>query len=121
MNTERQFYNQPIRSLQTMLRTIALFSDEYEAFRAFADIYPDNCILLIDTYDTLGSGIDAAIKVGLEQKAKGKKIGIRIDSGDLSYLTKEARMRLDEAGLEDIAGDNDADAQVRQTAAAILV
>lgn len=93
---------------------IMLFGDEYQAFRAFADIYPDNCILLIDTYDTLGSGIEAAIKVGLEQKEKGKKIGIRIDSGDLSYLTKEARGRLDEAGLEDatICVSNDLNEQI---------
>ena len=93
---------------------IMLFGDEYQAFRAFADIYPDNCILLIDTYDTLGSGIDAAIKVGLEQKAKGKRIGIRIDSGDLSYLTKAARARLDEAGLEDatICVSNDLNEQI---------
>ncbi len=80
---------------------VMLFDNEYEAFRRFADIYSDNCILLIDTYDTLGSGIEAAIKVGLEQKKKGKKIGVRIDSGDLSYLTKAVRSRLDEAGLED--------------------
>ena len=93
---------------------IMLFGDEYQAFRAFADIYPDNCILLIDTYDTLGSGIEAAIKVGLEQKAKGKKIGIRIDSGDLSYLTKAARAKLDEAGLEDatICVSNDLNEQI---------
>ncbi len=80
---------------------VMLFDNEYEAFRRFADIYSDNCILLIDTYDTLGSGIEAAIKVGLEQKKKGKKIGVRIDSGDLSYLTKAVRNRLNEAGLED--------------------
>ncbi len=80
---------------------IMSYSSEEEAFRKFAEIYPDNAILLIDTYDTLGSGIEAAIKIGLEQKEKGKRIGVRIDSGDLSYLTKEIRARLDEAGLED--------------------
>ena len=58
---------------------VMLFDSEYEAFRRFADIYPDNCILLIDTYDTLSSGIEAAIKVGLEQKKIGKSIGVRID------------------------------------------
>ncbi len=79
---------------------IMSYPTEEEAFRKFVEIYPDNGILLIDTYDTLGSGIDAAIKIGLEQKAKGKRIGVRIDSGDLSYLTKEIRTRLDEAGLE---------------------
>ena len=80
---------------------IMSYPTEEEAFRKFVEIYPDNGILLIDTYDTLGSGIDAAIKIGLEQKAKGKRIGVRIDSGDLSYLTKAIRAKLDEAGLED--------------------
>ena len=80
---------------------IMSYHSEEEAFRKFVEIYPDNGILLIDTYDTLGSGIEAAIKIGLEQKAKGKRIGVRIDSGDLSYLTKEIRSRLDNAGLED--------------------
>ncbi len=80
---------------------VMLFDNEYEAFRRFADLYPDNCILLIDTYDTLNSGIEAAIKVGLEQKEKGLRIGVRIDSGDLSYLTKAVREKLDAAGLKD--------------------
>ena len=80
---------------------IMSYPTEEEAFRKFVEIYPDNGILLIDTYDTLGSGIEAAIKIGLEQKAKGKRIGVRIDSGDLSYLTKAIRAKLDEAGLED--------------------
>lgn len=80
---------------------IMSYPTEEEAFRKFTEIYPDNGILLIDTYDTLGSGIEAAIKIGLEMKAKGKSIGVRIDSGDLSYLTKAIRQRLDDAGLED--------------------
>ena len=63
---------------------IMSFDSEEEAFREFASVYPDNAVLLIDTYDTLGSGIEAAIKIGLEQKAKGLKIGVRIDSGDLN-------------------------------------
>lgn len=79
---------------------IMSFDSEEEAFREYCRIYPDNAVLLIDTYDTLGSGIDSAIKVGLEMKKKGKKIGVRIDSGDLSYLPKVIRRRLDEAGLE---------------------
>lgn len=79
---------------------IMSFPSEEEAFRNFAKLYPDNCILLIDTYDTLGSGIDAAIKVGQEMKTQGKSIGVRIDSGDLNYLTKEIREKLDRAGLE---------------------
>lgn len=80
---------------------IMSYDNEVDAFRAFARIYPDNAVLLIDTYDTLGSGIDAAITIGLEQKKIGKKIGVRIDSGDLSYLPKVIRQRLDKAGLED--------------------
>lgn len=80
---------------------IMSYSSELEAFRRFSEIYPDNCILLIDTYDTLGSGIEAAIIVGKEMKEKGKRIGVRIDSGDLSYLTKAIRQKLDDAGLND--------------------
>jgi len=77
------------------------FDNELDSFREFAHYYPDNCILLIDTYDTLGSGIENAIIVGLEQKSKGKKIGVRIDSGDLSYLSKIIRQKLDDADLKD--------------------
>ncbi len=88
---------------------VMAFDSELEAFETFAEIYPDHCILLIDTYDTLGSGIDNAIKVGLKLKQQGKRIGVRIDSGDLSYLSKEIRIRLDDAGLSDafIAVSND--------------
>jgi putative nicotinate phosphoribosyltransferase len=93
------------------------FDSEEEAFRKFAAIYPDNAVLLIDTYDTLGSGIDAAITIGLEQKAKGKKIGVRIDSGDLSYLPRVIRKRLDDAGLKDatICVSNDLTEDILQT------
>ncbi|TCS96992.1 nicotinate phosphoribosyltransferase [Hazenella coriacea] len=78
------------------------FDSELEAFRAYAETFPDNAILLVDTYDTLKSGIPNAIKVGLELKQKGKRlIGIRLDSGDLAYLSKKARKMLDEAGLTD--------------------
>ncbi len=80
---------------------IMSFESEVEAFRTFAELYPDNAVLLIDTYDTLTSGIESAITVGLEMKKKGKKIGVRIDSGDLSYLSKAVRRKLDEAGLFD--------------------
>ena len=80
---------------------VMAYDNELEAFREFAKIYPNNCVLLIDTYDTLGSGIENAIIVGKEQKAKGLKMGVRIDSGDLSYLARAVRQRLDEAGLED--------------------
>lgn len=96
---------------------IMSFDSEEEAFRQFASIYPDSCVLLIDTYDTLGSGIEAAIKIGLEQKAKGKKIGVRIDSGDLNYLPRVIRDRLDKAGLEDatIVVSNDLTEEIIQT------
>lgn len=78
------------------------FDSEYEAFRAYADIYPDATLLLVDTYDVLKSGIPNAIKVFDELKKAGHKpLGIRIDSGDLAYLTKQARKMLDEAGYPD--------------------
>lgn len=76
------------------------FSSELDAFRAYAKAFPDQCVLLVDTYDTLKSGMPNAIKVGLELKEQGKTLkGIRIDSGDLAYLSKQARQMLDEAGL----------------------
>ncbi len=77
------------------------FETELESFRKFARHYPDNCILLIDTYDTLHSGLPNAIRVGKEMKKLGKRIGVRIDSGDLSYLSKRVRSALDLAGLQD--------------------
>jgi nicotinate phosphoribosyltransferase len=96
---------------------VMAFDNELESFRAFADLYPDNAILLIDTYDTLGSGIENAIIVGLEQKKKGKRIGVRIDSGDLSYLPRVIRKRLDDAGLSDasICVSNDLTEEIVQT------
>ncbi len=75
------------------------FPTEIDAFRAYADTYPDACMLLVDTYDTLKSGVPNAIKVFDELRAKGyEPIGIRLDSGDLAYLSKEARKMLDAAG-----------------------
>lgn len=77
------------------------FDSELDAFRAFARVYPDTCLLLVDTYDTI-QGIKNAITVFKELKAKGHKpIGIRLDSGDLAYLSKVARTMLDEAGFTD--------------------
>ena len=79
------------------------FDSEYEAFKAYAECYPNSVLLLVDTYDTLRSGIPNAIKVFKEVKEKGgKPVGIRLDSGDLAYLTKKARQMLDEAGFEDV-------------------
>lgn len=90
------------------------FDSEIEAFRAYAKLFPDMCILLVDTYDTLGSGVPNAIKVFQEMKEAGiksKMYGIRLDSGDLAYLSKEAKKMLDEAGFEDaiISASSDLD------------
>ncbi len=82
---------------------------ELEAFKKYAELYPEASILLIDTYNTLDQGIHNAVKAGLELKSVGRKIGVRLDSGDLSYLSKQVRRILDEAGLEDagiaVSGD----------------
>jgi nicotinate phosphoribosyltransferase len=88
------------------------FADELTAFRAYAQAFPDNCLLLVDTYDTLRSGVPNAIKVFKELKEKGHKpIGIRLDSGDLAYLSKKARKMLDDEGFHDakIVASNDLD------------
>lgn len=77
------------------------FDEEIEAFRAYAKLFPDKCILLVDTYDTLESGVPNAIKVFDEMKSAGvhmESYGIRLDSGDLAYLSKKARQMLDAAG-----------------------
>ncbi len=82
---------------------IQSFPSELDAFRAFAEIYKDRTILLVDTYDTLNSGVPNAIKVALEMKKKGIHVrGIRIDSGDLAWLSVEAARMLDAAGLNDL-------------------
>ena len=81
---------------------IQAFPSEYEAFKTYAKSYPDNCILLIDTYDTLKSGLPNAMRVFEEElKPKGLSGGVRIDSGDLAYLSKEIRKILDENGFTD--------------------
>ncbi len=92
-----------IKAMGTMAHSwIQSFKTEYEAFESFAKINPNNCILLVDTYNTLKSGIPNAIKTFRymeENNISTKNIGIRIDSGDLAYLSKEARKMLDEAGF----------------------
>ncbi len=82
---------------------VQLFGDEYEAFKAYARQYPDNCTLLVDTYNVLRSGIPNAIRVFNEEVVtRGfRPKGIRIDSGDITYLSKKARKMLDDAGFED--------------------
>ena len=93
---------------------IMSFPDEYTAFKAYADMYPSACILLVDTYDTLKSGVPHAIRVLKEMREAGIPLsfyGIRLDSGDLAYLSKKARKMLDEAGFTDavISASNDLD------------
>ena len=93
---------------------IMSFKDEYTAFKEYAKLYPDACTLLVDTYDTLKSGVPNAIRVFREMRDQGihpKSYGIRLDSGDLAYLSKQARRMLDDAGFPDavIAASNDLD------------
>ena len=99
---------------------IMSFPDEYTAFKTYADMYPSACILLVDTYDTLNSGIPNAIKVFTEMREAGIKLGyygIRLDSGDLAYLSKKARKMLDAAGFPDavISASNDLDEYLIET------
>ena len=84
---------------------VQMFDSELEAFRSYASIYPQNCTLLVDTYNVLKSGIPNAIKVFDEivVPAGYRPKGVRIDSGDLAYLSKKARKMLDEAGYQDVA------------------
>lgn len=94
---ERDF---KVPAMGTMAHSwVQMFANEYEAFKAYAEVYPDNCILLVDTYNVLKSGMPNAIKVFKEMKPQ--KMGIRIDSGDVTYLTKRARAMLDKAGLKE--------------------
>jgi nicotinate phosphoribosyltransferase len=80
---------------------MALGEGELEAFQAYAEVYPDNCMLLVDTIDTLESGIPNAIRVFEELRRKGfEPVGIRLDSGDLAYLSIQAARMLDQAGFE---------------------
>lgn len=93
---------------------IMSFPDEYTAFKTYADMYPSACILLVDTYDTLKSGVPNAIRVFTEMREAGIPLtfyGIRLDSGDLAYLSKKARKMLDAAGFPDavISASNDLD------------
>ncbi|MGL5692707.1 MAG: nicotinate phosphoribosyltransferase [Peptostreptococcaceae bacterium] len=106
-----KMFNIPIVGTQAH-SWIQKFDTELEAFEAYADVYPDKCLLLVDTYDVLNSGVPNAIKVFKNLQAKGHKpVGIRIDSGDLEYLSVEAKKMLDEAGFNDltITASNDLD------------
>lgn len=92
-----------VPALGTMAHSwVQLFPTEYEAFKTYAEIYPTNATLLVDTYDTLSSGVPNAIRVFDDVlKPKGIAGGIRLDSGDIAYLSKKARIMLDEAGHKD--------------------
>lgn len=108
-----QMFNIPIKGTHAH-SWIMSFPDEYTAFKTYAELYPEACILLIDTYDTLKSGVKNAIRVFTEMRENGielKNYGVRLDSGDLSYLSKRVRKALDEAGFEDavISASNDLD------------
>lgn len=108
-----QMFNVPVKGTHAH-SWIMSFPDEYTAFKTYADLYPNACILLVDTYDTLRSGVPNAIKVFKEMREAGielKGYGIRLDSGDLAYLTKKARTMLDAAGFEDaiISASSDLD------------
>ncbi len=99
---------------------IMSFPDEYTAFKTYADMYPQACILLVDTYDTLKSGVPNAIRVFTEMREAGIPLsfyGIRLDSGDLAYLSKKARKMLDAAGFPDavISASNDLDEYLIET------
>ena len=108
-----QLFDVPVRGTHAH-SWIMSFDTEIEAFRYYANLYPQSCILLVDTYDTLRSGVPNAIQVFRELREKGialSQYGIRLDSGDLAYLSKMARQMLDEAGFSDafISASNDLD------------
>ncbi len=95
-------YGLPVRGTHAH-SWVQAFSDELAAFRAYADTFPDSTVLLVDTYDTLKSGLPNAVVVARELRAKGHELrGIRLDSGDLAYLSRESRRMLDEAGFSQV-------------------
>jgi nicotinate phosphoribosyltransferase len=93
---------------------VMAFTDETEAFEKYAELYPDKTILLIDTFNTLKSGLAHAIPVGRRLAAMGKSFGVRLDSGDIQYLSMQVRQALDAAGLTDakIAVSNELDEHI---------
>lgn len=108
-----KLFNVPVKGTHAH-SWIMSFPDEYTAFKTYASLYPNACILLADTYDTLKSGVPNAIRVFQEMKDAGIPLtfyGIRLDSGDLAYLSKKARKMLDNAGFTDavISASSDLD------------
>ena len=82
---------------------VMAFADELSAFRAYAECFPDHCVLLVDTYDTLSSGLPNSLVVARELRAaRHELIGVRLDSGDLAYLSRQARRMFDDAGFPDV-------------------
>ena len=109
-----QMFGIPVRGTHSHSWVMS-FPDELTAFRAYADAFPDTCLLLVDTYSTLNSGVPNAITVFHELREKGyEPMGIRLDSGDLAYLSKKARIMLDEAGFPNtkIVASNDLDEEL---------
>jgi nicotinate phosphoribosyltransferase len=97
-----KLFGMPVRGTQAH-SWVQAFTDELDAFRAYADVFPESTILLVDTYDTLRSGVPNAITVARELRKRGHELrGIRIDSGDLAFLSREARRMLDEAGFNSV-------------------
>ncbi len=114
-----QTFNIPVKGTHAH-SWIMSFPDEYTAFKAYAELYPNACTLLVDTYDTLQSGVPNAIRIFTEMRDAGmdlKNYGIRMDSGDLAYLSKKARQMLDDAGFSDavITASNDLDEYLIET------
>ena len=108
-----QLFDVPIRGTHAHSWVMS-FPDEYTAFKTYAEMYPNACILLVDTYDTIKNGVPNAIRVFTEMRTAGyelKSYGIRLDSGDLAYLSKKARQMLDAAGFTNaiISASNDLD------------
>jgi nicotinate phosphoribosyltransferase len=104
-----------VKVMGTMAHSwVMAFGSEEEAFSAYAEIYPQHPVFLIDTFDTLNSGIVNAVKVGKEIVKRGGSFGVRLDSGDLYYLTQEVRKALDKEGLHKatIAVSNDLDEDI---------
>ena len=108
-----KLFNVPVKGTNAHSWVMS-FDDEYTAFKTYAKLYPNACILIADTYDTLKSGVPNAIRVFKEMREEGIHsdfYGIRLDSGDLAYLSKKARKMLDDAGFKDavISASNDLD------------
>lgn len=109
-----QLYDVPVKGTHAHSWVMS-FPSELDAFRAYADVFPDSCMLLVDTYDTLYSGVPNAITVFKELRSRGfEPVGIRLDSGDLAYLSKRARVMLNEAGFPNakIYASSDLDEEV---------